>query len=468
MGDPLEYEQDGMMPPAVTHTATCLVPLADENYQIYMFGGRTAAGASSDLWTFDVRNMEWDNPLGDGMPPEPRESGTLTRVLMRFVFLYGGIGADGQPMNDVNLLDLNTKTWSSHKPSPPLPRIGHVAGYASGALYIFGGTDGTASDSELHLFDCDALFPQTAALAFDTDPSKYMVVKPSNSLNMLSDRFTVECWVLPNSFPMNAPAVIRSSTSYGNGFGLIAIDEATARKYIQIDKDKSGSGPKERNPWEGCLAEAEALPTVAFFVNGMKKETSALLRLIPGEWSHIAATFDGKNLITYCNGKRSDYMTLDPVPEEPPTHPKDGELYVGAMPGKAGWDGLVDAVRLWNEPLSWEQIRSQMNDTLQGSANKAMIGQWSCNEGAGEQMWDSSTRANHGTLEGEVERVMCTRDRIEPAKTKSEVHIEASFEKLRQWRVDFEKRTGRGVTQADLLLAEESIRKTARRLGLIQ
>ena len=63
---------------------------------------------------------------------------------------------------------------------------------------------------------------------------------------------------------------------------------------------------------------------------------------------------------------------------------------------------------------------------------------------------------------------MCTRDRIEPAKTKSEVHIEASFEKLRQWRVDFEKRTGRGVTQADLLLAEESIRKTARRLGLIQ
>ena len=60
MGDPLEYEQDGMMPPAVTHTATCLVPLADENYQIYMFGGRTAAGASSDLWTFDVRNMEWD------------------------------------------------------------------------------------------------------------------------------------------------------------------------------------------------------------------------------------------------------------------------------------------------------------------------------------------------------------------------------------------------------------------------
>ena len=71
------------------------------------------------------------------------------------------------------------------------------------------------------------------------------------------------------------------------------------------------------------------------------------------------------------------------------------------------------------------------------------------------------------TLEGDVPRVMCTRDRIEPAKTKSEVHVNESFEKLRQWRLDFEKRAGRPVTQADVLLAEESIRKTARRIGLI-
>ena len=108
-----------------------------------------------------------------------------------------------------------------------------------------------------------------------------------------------------------------------------------------------------------------------------------------------------------------------------------------------------------------------MNDTLKGNEHKELIGQWSCNEGAGEQMWDSSSRGNHGTLEGDVKRVMCTRDRVEPAKAKAEEHVEASFDKLRQWRVDFEKRTGRPVKQADLLLAEESIRETARRLNLI-
>ena len=69
---------------------------------------------------------------------------------------------------------------------------------------------------------------------------------------------------------------------------------------------------------------------------------------------------------------------------------------VGAMPGKAGWDGLVDAVRLWNVALSWEDVRAHMNDTLDGAANPSMIGQWSCNEGAGAQMWDSSSRGNHG------------------------------------------------------------------------
>ena len=108
-----------------------------------------------------------------------------------------------------------------------------------------------------------------------------------------------------------------------------------------------------------------------------------------------------------------------------------------------------------------------MNGTLLGANHPALIGQWSCNEGAGEVMWDSSSRANHGVLEGEVRRVMCTRDFVEPAKTQAEVHVEQNFEKLRTWRLEFEKRVGRPVTQADLLLADETIRKTARRLGLI-
>ena len=50
--------------------------------------------------------------------------------------------------------------------------------------------------------------------------------------------------------------------------------------------------------------------------------------------------------------------------------------------------------------------------------------------------------AEGGTLEGDVPRVMCTRDRIEPTKTRSEQHVEQSFEKLRTWRLEFERHVG--------------------------
>ena len=274
---------------------------------------------------------------------------------------------------------------------------------------------------------------------------------------------------MPKSFPPNAPAVVKADGSMRVGFGLVALDEASARKYVAIDKDKVNPSTqvKERNPWENSLAEAERLPTMAFFVNGLKKETTCLIRVNPDEWSHVAASFDGKTLTTYCNGRRADTCTLDPVPQPDEYLHTTGDLQVGGVKDKLAWDGYVDAVRLWNVSLSWEQIRQHMNDTLLGPQHPNLIGQWSCNEGAGIDCVDSSTRANHGVIDGDVQRVMCTRDRVEPTKTVSEEHIEQNFERLRKWRLEFEKRVGREVTQADLLLADESIRKTARRLGLL-
>ena len=98
--------------------------------------------------------------------------------------------------------------------SQRLLRFGHVAGYASGSLYIFGGSDGDKSNAELYKFDCDALFPQTAALSFDGQTvSNVMTVKASPSLNALVDKFSVECWVMPKSFPPNAPAVVKADGS---------------------------------------------------------------------------------------------------------------------------------------------------------------------------------------------------------------------------------------------------------------
>jgi len=475
LGDPFQHEEDAAVPPAVNNPAACVLPAADGAQAIFLFGGKRQDGALSDeLWCFEPQSLAWSHVAGAGEPPAARELATITRVLTRYLFVHGGMGYENTPCVDVSLFDTITSTWSTKSPSPPLPRLGHAAGAAAGCLYIYGGADANnAPTNDVYKYAVHEHFPQVAALRFDADPNKAMLAKASPSLNGIADKFSLEAWVCPNDFLPNGVCVTKSDASFKTGFGLVSIDEATAKKYVQLEKLKppEAGQPKERNPWEGCLADAERLPTMAFFIAGMKRETSALLRVLPHQWSHIAASFDGKTLITYVNGLRADYFTLEPPLEEQGgmTHPKDGDLAIGGFAGRYAFDGLIDGVRVWNHTLSWEEVRERMNDTLLGVDYPTLVGQWSCNEGAGELCVDSSKFHNHGYLEGEVERALCTRDRVElkTNKTAAELHVDESFDRMRVWRNEFEKRAGREVTQADLLLAEESIRKTARRLGLI-
>ena len=274
-------------PEPFSHGAACAVPAkkGGGSYDVFVFGGRTAGGVTNQMWAFDVQAMAWREIEPRGEVPDGRSGHTMTRVLTRFLLVCGGVNGENAYCDDLALFDLHTESWSLHAPSAPLKRIGHVAGYASGRLYVFGGADGAGkASSELHAYDCDALFPQTAALTFEQDPSRVMVVKASPSLNGLLDKLSVECWVWPRSFVPNAPALVKADGNLKVGFGLVALDEATARKYVALDKEKvREGGAKERNPWENSLAEAERLPTMAFFVNGLKRETSALIRVLPEE-----------------------------------------------------------------------------------------------------------------------------------------------------------------------------------------
>ena len=56
-----------------------------------------------------------------------------------------------------------------------------------------------------------------------------------------------------------------------------------------------------QRPGRGKSTAADA-QTALIWPRALKRETSALLRVLPEEWSHIAATFDGKSIVTYCNG----------------------------------------------------------------------------------------------------------------------------------------------------------------------
>ena len=140
MGDPLEFEPGSLAPPPMAHAAAAAVPRPDgKSHMLWVFGGRTQNGLSAEMWTFDVKGLTWYQVSADGMPPEPREQHSLTRVLTRFLFAFGGLNSDGAPMLDVAIFGRNSgRCCSLSCPPQDRPR----GGVRGGSLYIFGGADG--------------------------------------------------------------------------------------------------------------------------------------------------------------------------------------------------------------------------------------------------------------------------------------------------------------------------------------
>ena len=87
------------------------------------------------------------------------------RHISSHIVPVGGINADSSAVSAISLLDLHTMTWHQRKCSPPVHRINHVAGYACGSLYLYGGSDsnGLVNGHELVKLRCSD-FPQQSAV----------------------------------------------------------------------------------------------------------------------------------------------------------------------------------------------------------------------------------------------------------------------------------------------------------------
>ena len=180
--------------------------------------------------------------------------------------------------------------------------------------------------------------------------------KASPSLNALLDKYGRVLHAPP---PLSTPPLPSSSPTRRTG--LVALDEASA-EYVSIDKDKVATNVKGEGRWRsqnGC-------PRWPSSSTGSRRRPPACCVNLD-EWSHVAATFDGKTMITYVNGRRADYSTLDPPLQPDEYLQTQGDLSIGGPPGKYAWHGLVDSVRVWNVCLTWEEIRRSMNDTLLGT-----------------------------------------------------------------------------------------------------
>jgi hypothetical protein len=107
------------------------------------------------------------------------------------------------------------------------------------------------------------------------------------------------------------------------------------------------------------------------------------------QWQHIAATYDGTNIVIYRNGER---VSSTPWSGNV-THPKF--VLIGIW--ETSFNGLIADVRIWNTTRTQSQIQANMNRRLSGSES-GLVGYWKFDEGSGQTTFDSSNGHNDGTL----------------------------------------------------------------------
>jgi len=111
-----------------------------------------------------------------------------------------------------------------------------------------------------------------------------------------------------------------------------------------------------------------------------------------GKWHHVAVTYDGSTAKIYVDGKLDAQNTtvggnLDSAVDA---------IYIGKYGSGEFFNGSIDEVRLFSDARTESELRADMfqGGTLANSG--ALVGRWSCNEGTGSAVADSSGNSNNG------------------------------------------------------------------------
>jgi hypothetical protein len=165
------------------------------------------------------------------------------------------------------------------------------------------------------------------AMEFDGQ-SDYIVIKDSDSLDL--DQMTVAAWV--------------NLSAYADDQRIITKEEGTSDPYSVYSLQISGVDDKK----------LEFRPTL----NGTRQRIESVTDVPLGQWTHVAATYDGNEVILYIDG---DVDTATPGAGEMMTNDKD--LWIGASEFYTPrfFNGLMDEAVLFNVALSQDDIKDLMN-----------------------------------------------------------------------------------------------------------
>ena len=202
------------------------------------------------------------------------------------------------------------------------------------------------------------------ALRFSREAESSVAIPASPDL-ALSDAFTLEAWVHPDSAQYEDPVIARETPGFV-GYGLYAGDEERAQpEGVIADK-----------PWSYAQTIGE--------------------EQVPSKvWTHLALTSGGETMRLYEDGQ-----LIDSAPAKS-AQVSEGVLYIGDDPTFAEnfFEGLIDEVRIYNRALPAEEVEEDMATAIQTPPSQEPIASYSFDEGEGEVAHDSAGE-HDGLIEG--------------------------------------------------------------------
>ncbi len=111
--------------------------------------------------------------------------------------------------------------------------------------------------------------------------------------------------------------------------------------------------------------------------------------ITPGQWNHVAATYDGSKYRLYVNGTEAAAVSAKDVPAPLPVR------RIGRV--DYWFPGAIREVRLWNRALSAEELRRQMTMDLTG-AERGLVAYFKLNDGSGNEAKNSGPYGGSGAL----------------------------------------------------------------------
>ena len=199
-------------------------------------------------------------------------------------------------------------------------------------------------------------FSQDYSIKFDGQ-NDYVLI-PDNPLLDLTQDYTLEAWIFPESFSWLAGIISKYHTNAANGYILRLTNQS---------------------PHTGL---------------GFDELITSTNILSANQWYHIAAVKEGPNRKIYINGV--EYPLSGSALN---VNANNNPIRIGSDYGGRYFDGRIDEVKIWDYARTQEEISSTMY-TPPSLEQLGLIAYYNFNSGSGNTLYDQTSNSLNGSIMG--------------------------------------------------------------------